>query len=213
MDHARPLVSYTRGRRRRQREDKQGVGIIRAVICNAVWTNARAHAADERVQPICKLCGAAADTLHHRLWYCPATEQDREAMGDKQLVRKARAAGAGDKFYTTGVFPHPADTWPAPAAEPLVDVTRHDGGETDGPLYFSGHFYGDGSCSTHIIPELRRAGIAMVVKDGGGRDVATVSTPLWRELPQTPQAAEYATFAMATQYLGGPRSSTAIASM
>ncbi len=181
-----------------------GIGIMRSVLCNAVWTNDRAHQADSRVSPACRLCGAPRDTLFHRIWHCPCTAEERDAIAGPQLIRRARAAGETDRFFTTGVFPHPADVWPSAAQEPDIRVTRHDGGAADGRLLLQGHFYPDGSCTTHIIPELRRASLAVFIKNEKGEDVMTVDTPLWRELPQTPQAAEYSAYAVATQYLGGP---------
>ncbi len=204
LDHLRPQLACHRTGRKRRGEDAMTTGIMRAVVCNALWTNDRAHQADSRVSPCCRLCGAPRDTLHHRLWYCPCTAEERDAIAGQQLIRRARAAGEADRFYTTGVFPHPGDTWPSAAEEPDIRVTRHDGGPTEGRLLFHGHFYPDGSCSTHVIPELRRASLAVFIKNDKGEDVVTVDTPLWKELPQTPQAAEYAAYAVATQYLGGP---------
>ncbi len=204
LDHLRPKLDYRRKGGRRLQVDAMGVGIVRAAVCNAIWPNSRAHQVDSRVSPRCRLCGAPRDTIFHRLWHCPCTADERETIAGHQLIRRARAAGEGDRFYTTGVFPHPADVWPSAAREPDVKITRHDGGATEGRLLVQGNFYPDGSCTTHIVPELRRAGLAVSVRSESGTDIMTIDTPLWRELPQTPQAAEYAAYAVATQYLGGP---------
>ncbi len=204
LDHLRPQLGYRCSRTSRREGGALEVGTIRAVVCNAVWPNARAHRADPRVSPRCRLCGAPRDTVFHRLWHCPCTEEERRTIAGPQLVRKARDAGEGNRFYSTGVFPHPADVWPSPVHEPDIRITRHDDGPTQGRLLVQGHFYPDGSCTTHVIPELRRASLAVMVKDEIGNHVMTIDTPLWRELPQTPQAAEYSAFAVATQYLGGP---------
>ncbi len=211
LDHIRPLLAYQRSRNRRNQHDAMGIGIMRAVLCNAVWTNERAHQADSRVAPHCRLCGAPRDTIFHRLWHCPCTAQERQTIAGDQLIRRARPAGEGDRFFTTGVFPHPADVWPSAANEPDIRVTRHDGGATEGRLLVQGHFYPDGSCTTHVIQDLRRAGLAVMIRNEMGEDVMTIDTPLWRELPQTPQAAEYSAYAVATQYLGVPRHCMAIA--
>ena len=77
-----------------------------------------------------------------------------------------------------------------------------DGGTTvDG---VQGDVYLDGSCTRHIVPELQRAGWAVVQLGDSGDMVARVFGPVWRPLPQTPQAAEFCAYAAATELLLGP---------
>ncbi len=126
-------------------------------------------------------------------------------MVPERLVREARRAGPSSRFYTTGVMPHPADVWPQPAASPDLTSERPDGSSPIGDIHkFEGRFFIDGSCSTHVTPEMRRAGWAIVIKDAEDNAVARISSPLWRDLPQTPQAAEYVAYAAAVQFVAGP---------
>ncbi len=181
-----------------------GSGIARALVCGAIWPNARVHAIDPQACALCPRCKAAVDTVHHRLWWCPEAEDERQKLVPRRLIEAARRAGPDSLFYSTGVMPHPADVWPAPTENPEVVVERLDGSAPSGEVHqFQGNFYFDGSCSTHVIPELRRAGWAIVVKDADGKPVARISSPLWRSLPQTPQAAEYVAYAAAVQFVAG----------
>ncbi len=204
IDHIRPYLGSARCRARRSKLDPLGAGTAASVVAGAVWPNARAHRADNRVDAKCQLCGAAQDTIFHRLWWCSATEQERKAIVGGALIREARSADPHDPFYTTGVMAHPADWWPRPPDLPQVVVERFDGGPLDGVIDLEGDMYIDGSCSRHAIPELQRASWAFVVRAEDGGDCAIVSSPLWRGLPQTPQAAEFAAYASAVQFIGGP---------
>ncbi len=204
LDHIRPMLTPPSNRKRKARLDPLGYGIARALACNAIWTNGRANELDASCSPDCALCGKARDTLHHRLWWCEATEELRKRMISQRLCQRARREGAESQFFVTGIMPHPADVLPSPVEAPRITVKRYDGGPTDGELNFQGHFYVDGSCSTHAIPELRRAGWAVVVTTPEGRPIASISSPLWRDLPQSPQAAEFVAHAAAVQYMAGP---------
>ena len=66
-----------------------------------------------------------------------------------------------------------------------------------------GDIYIDGSCTTGPFKELRRAAFAVVAMKEDGQVTATASSPLWRSLPQTPQAAEYVALAAAVQLITG----------
>ncbi len=207
IDHLHPQLATSHRPGKRCRLDSLGAGIARAVVCDAVWTGARARDVDSAASAVCRLCGEADDTLHHRLWWCPAAEAERIAIAPERLIRAARAAGRHNKFYVTGVMPHPADVTPGPVDEPVMEVERLDlgGVQPEGDVHaVKGDFFFDGSCTTHVVPELRRAAFAVIVKDEAGRVLARVSSPLWRQLPQTPQAAEFAAYAAAVQFLGGP---------
>ncbi len=205
LDHLRPLMGTDKGKGRR-RLDQWGRGIVRALACNAIWTNARAHEAGMEVDPMCTKCRKARDTVHHRLWWCDCDEVEqlrRQCVPDR-IVQQARREGPSKQFFTTGIMPHPADVWPKPAQGPDINVVRYDGESPEGVQRLSGRFYIDGSCTTHVIPELRRAGFAVAVYNGEGNLVATINSPLWEGLPQTPQAAEYVAYAAAVQYVFGP---------
>ncbi len=204
LDPIRAHLGVTRSSRRRRGHDPLGSGIARSLVCGAIWPNARVHAIDPQACALCPRCKAAVDTVHHRLWWCPEAEEERQTLVPRRLIEAARRAGPDSLFHSTGVMPHPADVWPAPVENPEVVVERLDGSAPSGEVHqFQGNFYFDGSCSTHVIPELRRAGWAIVVKDAEGKPIARISSPLWRSLPQTPQAAECVAYAAAVQFVAG----------
>ena len=66
-----------------------------------------------------------------------------------------------------------------------------------------GDIYIDGSCTTGPFKEFRRAAFAVVAMKEDGRVTAAASSPIWRSLPQTPQAAEYVALAAAAQLATG----------
>ncbi len=204
LDHLRPLLIPPNGKKGKARTDPLGYGIARALVCNAIWTLGRANDIDGSIADLCPLCGKGRDTIHHRLWWCEACEDLRSQMVPERLVARARREGEEKKYFTTGIIPHPAEDRPGPASAPLLTVVRYDGGPTEGTLDFQGHFFVDGSCTTHEIPELRRAGWAVVVTTPEGELVATIRSPLWHDLPQSPQAAEFVAYAAAVQYMAGP---------
>ncbi len=200
IDHLKGTLTVN-PRRRARGVGALDAGIARTAICGGLWTNQRAHEADARVCKLCRLCGKAPDTLHHRMWWCEATEEDRKAHATEELVREARAAGPTARFFTSGVIPHPGDVWPKVTDDVIMHTVRPGGGEGD---KVSGHVFIDGSCTTNPIKELRRASMGIVMTDDNADPLAVIQVPLWRGLPQTPQAAEYTVYALVTLLLEGP---------
>ncbi len=100
-------------------------------------------------------------------------------------------------------MPHPADVWPRPTAAPDITIQRFDGADPEGIQQLQGRFYIDGSCTSHVIRELRRAGWAIVVQNDEGQVIARISSPLWEDLPQTPQAVEFVAYSVAAQFIAG----------
>ncbi len=50
--------------------DPKQKGALRAAATNAVMTNSRAKQGGYAVEDVCPLCGAAGDTIHHRVYRC-----------------------------------------------------------------------------------------------------------------------------------------------
>jgi len=66
-----------------------------------------------------------------------------------------------------------------------------------------GKIFIDGSCTSHSVPELRRASWSIVEVNDQGEAVKIVRGPVWDPLPQTPQAAEYCALASVPQVITG----------
>ncbi len=106
--------------------------------------------------------------MPHRVWRCqhPAAVEAREAAIPKWFLREFERATdvENNAFWTTALIPHPADDWPAPATEANLEFEWiGDGGPgeddraEDGKPRLHGSVYVDGSCTTSIFFELRRA--------------------------------------------------------
>ncbi len=188
------------------RSDKRLSGRDRAaymsVACNAVMTRDRASRCGYLISNLCAKCGKAPDTHFHRVWKCqdPEAVAAREAAAPEWLRQEAeRLGGSANKtMWETGLIPHPGDRWPRPS-EALDahyewcgegEPTPADRGR-DGAPQVHGKLYIDGSCTTHVFPELRRAASAVVQWSYETQAGWRVLYPVPREVPQTPQAAEY----------------------
>ncbi len=188
------------------RTDKRMSGRDRAaymsVACNAVMTLDRASRCGYLVSNLCAKCGKAPDTHFHRVWRCqdPEAVTAREAAAPEWLRREAERVGnsANKTMWETGLLPHPGDLWPRPSEaldahyewcgdEPPSDDNRG----RDGSPKVHGKLYIDGSCTTNLFAELRRAASAVVQWSYEQRGGWKVLYPVPREVPQTPQAAEY----------------------
>ncbi len=170
-------------------------GALASTAADAVWTRDRAFRGGYDVQNVCPLCGAAGDTLHHRVWWCPASREARANL-PAWVIAEARRAAHTERFWTSGVFPHPGDRWPRPSSLLKAQCTDKDGNDIDdvGHWDISGEVYVDGSCTRHVIKELQRAGSAVVSMGPDGKPRKIIRSLVPAPLPQTPQAAEFAAF-------------------
>ncbi len=183
----------------------------RAVACGAVMTYSRAAKAGYIVQDCCPLCGLHGDTLHHRIWCCahPDAVAARDAVAPPWLQEEARRSADTDTFWTNGFLPHPGDTWPGPTSTPQALVQYGEGegdarpdpqeGTHEAPR-LGGRLAGDGSCTTNVFPELRRAAMAIVQRRADGSRGWTIQCTVPPPLPQTPQAAEFCVLAVAQRF-------------
>eukprot|EP00972_Heterocapsa_arctica_P107809 15878726-Heterocapsa_arctica.AAC.1 len=130
------------------------------------------------------------------------SREARENIADKELIREAIAAGEESILFTKGVIPHPADVAPPPTADLDVFIERLDG-RPEGCTAMEGDLYVDGSCSKGLVPELSRASWSVAMVDKEGKLQARVSGPVWNTLPQTPQAAEFVSLAVAAELAQG----------
>ncbi len=193
----------------------------RSVACGAIMTFSRAARGGYLVRDLCPLCKQASDTVRHRVWHCthPDAVAAREEVAPLWLRKEAERSGASDSFWIHGLIPHPAEEWPSPASTPVAQcqygndgrsAPAADAGTMTMPR-LCGDLAGDGSCSAHVFPELRRAGTAIVQRRSDGTRGWTLQCPVPPPLPQTPQAAEFAVLALAAQFQH-PTARTTIAS-
>ncbi len=184
----------------------QGKGAYMSVLCGAVMTYHKAAQGGYLVEDRCPLCGQKGDTIWHRVWECchPQVADARRAAVPAWLIDEVARRPREHIFWTSGLLPHPGDTWPRPAANPTLDVEYRGDGDPplreDGRPRISGTVYVDGSCTAHIITELKRASTSMVVMDGHGNAKWQVRMPVPTPMPQSSQAAEYAALPLVHAY-------------
>jgi len=184
-----------------KRFDAVGKGLIRAAGCASIWTRQRALEAGYEVDPTCELCGEEVDTVFHRLYDCkaPAAVHARTLCCPGWFMRHVRME-PDNPVYTRGIFVHPVHKVPQPTSETgcmFLNGAReliHEGDHSFGDDLFI-----DGSCTAHVVPELRRAMWSVAEVDEQGEALAIVRGPVWAPLPQTPQASEYCALVAANQ--------------
>ena len=186
-------------------------GAVKAVACGGVMTNKKAFQLGYETENKCPLCGATGDSVRHRTFCCPATAEAVHRVAPQWIIDEAVAADDDDVFWNSAIFPHPADLAELPAVggelfgEEVVNGawTRTEDwrGWADGwGSPFCGWLYGDGSCDTSPIAELRRAACAVVQVDNDGNPMRRISAVIPRSLPQTPQAGEYVAAGLAIMF-------------
>ena len=193
-------------------------GCIAAWFCDAIWTRQRALDAGYIIDPTCELCGAAPDTVWHRIWLCKAPQclAARAEAAPWWIVTKAKRAGPSSTVFSKGIFPHPEALVPRPYQESdSVDRRAHEGGHgivaftaagtqvSLGSLQPRGNIFVDGSCTRHPVRDLNRASFSVVMVNSLAQAVLRIQSPIWAHLPQSPQAAEYCALAAACELIGG----------
>jgi hypothetical protein len=135
---------------------KSGVGhftLLRAFATQSVWSHNRLHALGYDVSPVCGLCGAPDDSLHHRLFECEAASalrQDILEEGDIERLKYSehvRALALGFQ-----VLP---DWEPArPNGLGTEDADCEKWSITGAPAedFMRGTVFTDGSCFKHGPP-------------------------------------------------------------
>ncbi len=183
----------------------QESGAYRAAVCGGIYTRRRAFLGGYDVEDVCEQCGAEGDTIHHRVYLCPHTRAAVLGVVPRWLYEEGGRAPPASKFWTTGIFPHPVQTWPRPEADFRALVVGDDNGSKglDGwdsaAVGFGGHLYSDGSCAQNPIRGLARAGCSSAQVDDEGRRVRAVYMPVPSSLPQTSQAGEHLGVAISRQ--------------
>jgi len=163
-------------------------------FCGGIWTTTRAAAAGYIIEDVtCPLCHEEEDTIEHRLLRCPKCKVVRD--GNKSTCKIIRDNIKTNKLLATrGIMAHPADDARLPPSEGGITVTRSGfNGDPNDLLQEVGGDWGfcDGSASRHPVEELRRAAWAAAFLDSDGNEQVKITGPVWANLPQPPQAAEY----------------------
>jgi hypothetical protein len=176
-------------------------GIAKALVCNAIWTNSRAHQAGYDTLPFCDICPDCIDDVSHRLWHCDRSRQFRdEHFGTKPLPTKMQGLPDEDPLHR-GLVEQPGLGQPGPCEDAGVVFWSKEG--LDRYQAFHGDVFLDGSCSKTFAKELNRASWAITKIDrDSGELIARLHGPVWSSLPQTSPAAEFCAMAALAQVAG-----------
>ncbi len=213
VDHLRGQLAHDR------RLTSEGRAVYLSALCGAVMTYHRAANSGYLVDDLCPKCGCRGDTLHHRIWGCmhPDVVEARNRVAPQWIRDEVARRAATQAFWTSGLLPHPGDTWPRPATEatPQADFEgpgRRPVDEQLGIPCLGDKIYVDGSCTQHVIAELRRAATAIVARDEATGATWSVRMAVPTPMPQSSQAAEHVALPMLQAYLPAAKGEWDVAS-
>ena len=179
---------------------------VKAFVGGA-WTKERAAKAGYVVKDmLCELCGEAVDTFEHRVCSCRAAAHVRQRHS-KTMKQIKSCPELGPLFATRAIWRQPADSCPLPPVDGGTEIVwRDDIPEENRVAANLGGFmaFCDGSASKHAVEELRRAAWACAFVEPDGRLQASIVGPVWQNLPQTSQSAEYSATVAAIQTMSRP---------
>ena len=182
--------------------DPQGRGNLKALAAGALWTQVRLKEAGYEVSDSCPLCGGAKDTLFHRWWRCPHTEEIRTRVAPKHVLRWAAAADESSLAFSRAIVVHPDGQvcGPAPDYHEVLGQRCRDGGwdeqEFEDAMPLAARqsdvdLFTDGSASTHPLAERRRASWSVIWlrRPDGLTEPAGPSEPREHEPPAVQESA------------------------
>ena len=161
-------------------------GLVRAAVIGGLWTGSLQKESGHKVDGICPLCLLADDTPFHRFFLCEACGIERGLVVDQSFLARALSAGPGSIKFERGILMHPGSDWPSPRGDegtvfPIEGETSHEARHMEGDIYV------DGACYPNLVPDLCRAGWAVVQRPGLGLPCKVLYGPVWPPLPQTSQ--------------------------
>ena len=203
----RACVDVVRRVARSSKTPKEGARLLTTNACNGIWTKTRAKAAGYELEDsLCELCGLHEDTIHGRVWKCqhPPVKLARELAASPAIIRAALKAGPNCALYNRGIFAHPAEDYPEPAALSNTHCTQEGRVCPSANCEFRGKIFVDGSCDQHMINDLKRAGWGAVAIDERGEVVATARGVIPSDTTQSSQSGEYGALACVALLATGP---------
>jgi hypothetical protein len=213
VDHLRDQLAHDR------KLTSEGRAAYLSVLCGAVMTHHRAANSGYLVDDICPKCGCRGDTIHHRVWGClhPDVVEARNRVAPQWIRDEVARRAATQAFWTSGLIPHPGDTWPRPASEATPQADYDGPGwrpvdEDLGVPCLGKKIYVDGSCTQHVIAELRRAATAVVTRDEATGATWRVRMAVPTPMPQSSQSAEHVALPILQAYLPASRGEWDVAS-
>ena len=168
--------------------------ILLAFVSDGVFTNSQLLDFGYDIDPVCKQCNLAADTVFHQCYSCIRIEgRARLALG-QPLFDDVIAGGSAGLLGTRALFAHPG-VQSSPDATPTIIYYNYD--TTNSFSVEDGEIFGDGSCLHPNIKCLSRAGFGIVQVSRDGILLRSIYGSVPAAYPQTSLAAEYAALSAA----------------
>jgi hypothetical protein len=166
--------------------------VLRAFATQSLWSPQRLYNVGYDVPTTCVRCGAPSDSLHHRLFQCPATHDLRqEFLHDSDIDNLRRSESRRSLMIGFQIMPSFTPDRPEGLGceKPHVQYWTHNGQKIDELM--EGIIFTDGSCTKIGPPTWSRTGWAVIKMSANGDLIATASGRVGKQLPQTPAAGEY----------------------
>ena len=160
------------------------------------------------------MCGAVGDSIRHRTFCCPATAEAVAEVVPRWLIEEGAHARDEDVFWNRAIFPHPGDIAAGAAVGgQLVGEEWVDGRWIESEGWggwhagwrepFHGWLFGDGSCDSSPVGELKRAASAVILVSEEGQAKRRLLATVPRSWPQSSQSSEYLAAALAVRFANG----------
>ena len=178
---------------------RSGVGyfvLLRAYATQSIWTKARLHAIGYDVDSTCPHCGAAEESLYHRLFVCPATEDLRSSILDQhdlEFLRNSpsmRSLALGFQVLPDWEPERPTGSG---VEDDSYDRVNDSWTITGQPVedFIQGEVFTDGSCFKQGPHQWHRTGWSVCKVSEDGVLLAYVRGRAGHRMPQTSPAAEH----------------------
>ena len=177
-----------------KRVSKQDSRVLQAIVSNGIFTNSDLYNFGYNINPICRECNQAADTIYHRCFSCVHIETRAEIAVGETLFNEIIAAGSSSLRGTRCLFPEPIMS-SHPAIEPVVKYINFSPGDSFNAS--DGKVYGDGSCLYPSNAPLSRAGFAIIQTNDRNEVLKGLYGTVPFCYPQTPLCSEFAAFSSA----------------
>ena len=175
-----PLISFCK------HKDRLTSSMVNKFVSGGIVTDLRLCVLGYDVDPSCKRCGLALDTLHHRLYTCSHNERNAAINLGTSLWNRAVDAGDGSLAFTRGLLPMPKVDRPSTTTK--VEYINFGADSWFQPQ--DGKLFSDGSCSNPRHASLARAGFALCQIDSEGEITKAIYGSMPRRLAQTPLQGE-----------------------
>ena len=179
----------------------QEKGMLRCLMANGFWSQARLHDAGYECSRMCECCQVPC-TLFHILWRCQLNKPYRDQYGLPHVVTDLMAANPDWALWTTGITKCHLTGYPKSVEDLIIkwDLVDERGG------YFNGIGFGDGSGQHNRFRFTRRCGwsaLTGTARDGQFIRGATAYGPLPGDDQVVPLAELFA-FMVFLKFAGHP---------